>query len=141
MPVQKGNMASSDIPSLLVIVFKFGDWLMILLQVFIVINTAIVGWILTTKPFWERPQKAVVIAIYSSAMSINFVWMCRLHRWLKLILKRVQAATEGTSLESNSRLIISQVFKRPWWYMLFGLHIFSDVIVVLSILFLTNNQR
>jgi hypothetical protein len=140
-PIKKIDLASSDVPSLLVIVFKFGDWLMILLQVFIIINTAIVGWILTTKPYWTARQKATVIVIYSSAMFINLVWMARLHEWLKMLLNNVQSVVRGTNLESKSEFIIKRVFQKPWWYMLFGLHIVSHAAVILCILFWTNNQK
>ncbi len=73
MSIKNRSLLSSDVPSLLTIAFKFGDWLNILLQFWIVINVAIIGWLLTTKPSLTDGQKLIVTIIYLLIMLTNLV--------------------------------------------------------------------
>ena len=72
MPNRTSNLTNSDIPTLLAIGYKFGDWIISLLQLYILINSALIGWIITREPSWSIPQKIIVSIVYVTAMSTNF---------------------------------------------------------------------
>ncbi len=63
MSTEPKTLADTNYPSLSAIAFKFVDWLITLLQFYIVISIAMVGWIFTTKPVWNDSQKGIIIAI------------------------------------------------------------------------------
>jgi hypothetical protein len=138
------SLLSSDVPSLLTIAFKFGDWLNILLQFWIVINVAIIGWLLTTKPLLSNGQKLIVTVVYLLIMLTNLVWILHIFGWLKKILSEINAAildVKFDSKESNIQPIIKSASKNTWWVVLFIAHGASDFFVGFCIWYLTNNQK
>lgn len=144
MTNNKVNLAASDLPSLLTIAFKFGDWLHTLLQFWIIINSVIVGWVLTTKPHWEAAPKIIVTALYVLIISTNLVWIRHLYSWLKKILSEIKVTAEGVNFrfpDQSMRPILKSASNVWWWRMLFAAHILSDLFVVYCILRLTNNPK
>jgi hypothetical protein len=140
----KVNLSDSDLPSLLTIAFKFGDWLHTLLQFWIIINSAIVGWILTTKPFWYAAPKIIVTVLYLLIISTNLVWILHLYSWLKKILSEIEETAKGVNFQfpdQNVRPILRSVSNVWWWRMLFAAHTLSDLFVIYCILYLTNNLK
>jgi hypothetical protein len=142
MPTELKTLASSDVPSLLTIAHKFGDWLITLLQLYIIINSAFIGWMLTGNLNWNSHQKATVTIVYGSAMTINFVWMLLLRKWLRKMLEGIQEALKAVKLdfsEDNIISVIKDVHNR-WWYMLFAFHLISDLVLIVCIWCLTGNE-
>jgi hypothetical protein len=138
------SFASSDIPQLWTIASKLGDWLNTLLQLYFVINIAIVGWILTTRPYLDIVPKLILAAIYLLIIFVNLGWMIYLYNWLKKIFREIEAvATKVNFLSSEPNIpdLISNVTEGARWYLLLSVHILSDLFVVYCILFLTSNQR
>jgi hypothetical protein len=136
------SLASSDVPSLLTVSFKFGDWLIVLLQLFLTINVAIVGWILTTKPDWNIMGKVAATVVYLSIIVTNAVWIWHLRSWQMKIVKEISEAVQSinfNSLEENVQPIIRTVSRKKWWNIIFTAHIVSDLFVIYCILFLTSN--
>lgn len=137
------SLLSSDAPSLLGIIYKLSDWLISLLQLYFVINIAIVGWILTTKPVWEISQKIIFAFIYLLAVLINLLWFYRLYGWLMNVVNEFSNTVEKiefASFEENIKPIIDGVSKANWWWMLFIFHVCSDIAVVGCIVALTSNK-
>ncbi len=144
MSIKNRSLLSSDVPSLLTIAFKFGDWLNILLQFWIVINVAIIGWLLTTKPSLTDGQKLIVTIIYLLIMLTNLVWILHIFGWLKKILSEINTAILDVNFYSsklNIQSIIRSASKNRWWVVLFIAHGVSDFFVGFCIWYLTNNQK
>jgi hypothetical protein len=144
MNTGKSSFAASDIPQLWTIASKLGDWLNTLLQLYFVINIAIVGWILTTKPYLNIRPKLILAAIYLLIIFVNLGWMIYLYCWLKKIFREIAEVARNVnflSSEQNIPDLISNVSEGARWYMLLVVHILSDVFVVYCILWLTSNQK
>jgi len=144
MTTDNSSLASSDIPQLWTIASKLGDWLYTLLQLYFVINIAIVGWILTTKPYLDTPSKLILAAIYLLIISVNLGWMVYLYIWLKKIFREIEEVAKKVSFLSPEQNIpnrIGNISKGARWYMLLFVHIFSDLFVIYCILWLTSNQK
>jgi len=140
----KTPLADPDLPSLLTIAFKFGDWLNTLLQFWIIINSAIVGWVLTTKPFWDATPKIIVTVLYLLLISTNLVWILYIYSWLKKLLCEIKVTAEKVNFwcyDQNVKPILDSVSNGWWWYMLFATLILSDLFVIYCILYLTNNPK
>lgn len=144
MTTDNSRFASSDIPQLWTIASKLGDWLYTLLQLYFVINIAIVGWILTTRPYLNIPSKFILAAIYLLIISVNLGWMIYLYKWLEKIFREIEEVAKKVTFLSPKQNIpdrISNVSKGARWYMLLFVHISSDLFVVYCILWLTSNQK
>jgi hypothetical protein len=144
MTTEKVSFTSSDIPQLWPIASKLGDWLHTLLQLYFVINIAVIGWILTTRPYLETSQKVTLAAIYVLIISVNLWWMLYLHSWLKNITGEIEAVAMNVnflSREQNIPALIGNVSKGWRWYTLLAVHLISDSFVVYCILCLTSNQK
>jgi hypothetical protein len=138
------SFASPDIPQLWVIASKLGDWLHTLLQLYFVINIAIVGWILTTRPYLDTFPKLILAAIYILIIAVNLWWMFYLYSWLKKIFGEIEAVAGKVNFLStgqNIPALIGNVAKGGRWYTLLAVHIISDIFVVYCIWFLTSNQK
>lgn len=144
MTTEKVSFTASDIPQLWVVASKLGDWLHTLLQLYFVINIAVIGWILTTRPYLDTPQKVTLAAIYVLIISVNLWWMLYLFSWLKKITGEMEAVAQKVNFlspEQNIPALIGNVSKGGRWYTLLAVHLISDAFVVYCILCLTNNQK
>lgn len=140
----KTPLADPDLPSLLTIAFKFGDWLNTLLHFWIIINSAIVGWVLTTKPFWEPTQRIIVTVLYLLLISTNLVWILHIYSWLKKLLREIEVTAKKVNFccyDQNVKPILDSVSNGWWWSMLFATLILLDLFVIYCILCLTNNPK
>lgn len=135
------TLTDTNYPSLSAMAYKFVDWLITLLQFYIVISIAMVGWIFTTKPAWSDFQKGIIIAIYVGAVSTNFVWIFRLQGWLKNVLTEIKEVANG-QLSSPSpviQIITQRASSNLWWWPLLAVHVGGAVFVVYCIWCLTSN--
>ncbi len=99
MTTDNSRFASSDIPQLWTIASKLGDWLYTLLQLYFVINIAIVGWILTTRPYLNIPSKFILAAIYLLIISVNLGWMIYLYKWLEKIFREIEEVAKYSVIQ------------------------------------------
>lgn len=128
-------LADSDVPSLLAIAYKFGDWIITLLQLYIIINVAFIGWILTYKPVWDISQKIPLSVVYLTAMFTNLLWMWKLKCWLTDIIKQIQVIANNKKFPNLTKVesIIVKVQNPYLWILLFVFHFLSDLAVIWTI--------
>jgi hypothetical protein len=81
----------SQVPQILPLVFKFGDYLHQLWNYYMVVNGLIVGWMLSTKEPWALGQKFVVAALYLAFIIINVSAMHRMYYWLNMSIEDLKS--------------------------------------------------
>ena len=134
------KISDTNLPHLLNLAFKLGDWLHTLWNYYFVIVIAIVGWILTKAPVWNPWQKGVFCAVFALASAVNWILIGYNFRLLKKVLRAAEKEFEAGPFFETAELndhLGSFSTRVRWIPFLYFFHAALDLFVLILILDLT----